>query len=270
MNARPLAFAPILALASLAAACGGSAPPAVLSVPTPTPVAGSTAAAPSAPEAGGVTPSGAAVNAPAAVAPPAPAALFESMRGDLTRCYANGKRGTPTMTDGRITLEFTVDDDGKTTCVVPSDDRGLTQEVEDCMSARVAKETYPTRTSWSSEIPVVVHDGAVALGESSAAPTLETVESHGIDGAGSGVQAVMPELRKCTQELPPHGTLRVVHVGARIARDGKPQCAVASSDTPVPASVRKCVADAMMGARFSPTKAASAFVSVPLKVMGGR
>lgn len=212
------------------------------------------------------------VAAPAVVAAPpepqTPETVFARVRADFASCYAEGKKHAPLMNDGRITFQVAADPAGKTTCVIPFEDTGLTKEVEDCMSARLAKEPYGG--GGSVEIPVAVKAGALALGAAPKGPTLDTIEQHGLSDAASVVNGLLPGLRRCLQQLDPHSGLRVVHVGARVGKEGRPECALASSTAPLPAAVRDCAAGVVMGAAFKPPSGPNASVSIPLKVLAAR
>lgn len=195
--------------------------------------------------------------------------IFARVQADIVACYEQGKKTAPKMTSGRATLDVNIDASGKATCVVVSDDSGLTQEVEDCMSARMSREPYKSNgATWSTEIPVVVKDGKVSLGPpATAAPALETVETHGMpDSAHEVVEALLPKLHQCTVDTEGKSTLRVIHVGARVGKDGRVQCALASSAAPMPSKMRECAASVLAGATFPPPRSAVGLVSVPVKV----
>lgn len=185
-------------------------------------------------------------------------------------CYEQGKKSTPKMLSGRATLDVSIDSAGKPACVVVGDDTGLTQEVEDCMAARMSRETFKSNgATWATEIPILVKDGKVSLGPPATnAPALETVETHGLpDSAHDVVEALLPQLHECTKGGDGKSALRVIHVGARVGKDGRVQCALASSAAPVPSKVRTCAAGVLAGAKFPPPKGAVGLVSVPVKVL---
>lgn len=85
---------------------------------------------------------------PAAVQPDA-AAVYARIEPDLRLCYDVGHRTTPEMLDGRVTLVAAIEVSGAMGCVIPSDSTGLTQDVEDCMAARLATERFEPGPAWS-------------------------------------------------------------------------------------------------------------------------
>src|SRR5688500_3091988 len=122
--------------------------------------------------------------------------IYGRVQTDLVACYEQGKKSTPKMLSGRATLDVSIDSTGKPACVVVGDDTGLTQEVEDCMSARMSRETFKSNgATWATEIPILVKDGKVSLGPPATnAPALETVETHGLpDSAHEVVEALLPQ-----------------------------------------------------------------------------
>lgn len=199
-----------------------------------------------------------------------PEQIYARVQSDLVGCYEQGKKSTPKMLSGRATLDVSIDSTGKAACVVISDDKGLTQEVEDCMTARMSRETFKSNgTTWATEIPVLVKDGKVSLGPpATGAPALETVETHGLpDSAHDVVVALLPQLHDCTKGGDAKSNLRVIHVGARVGKDGRVQCALASAAAPMPSKVRTCAAGVLAGAKFPAPKGAVGLVSVPVKVL---
>lgn len=210
--------------------------------------------------------------APAPVAADTPANIYQRVYPDLVGCYEQGRRATPTMTSGRATLGVSVDPTGKPACVVVSDDTGLTQEVEDCMAARMARETYAkTGTAWSTEIPVVVKSARITLGPPpTAAPALDMVETQGLpESAFDVVEKLLPALKQCVNAgTDAKSGLHVMHVGARVAKDGRVECALASSHEPLPPKLRDCSAAVLANAKFPPPRAKSGVgqVSVPLQI----
>lgn len=210
-----------------------------------------------------------------AAAPPAPAAIgapeiFARAKNDLAACYEQGRTAVPTMTSGRVTFHAAIDAAGRTTCVVPSDDLGLTQDVEACMRERLDRETYPASgASWSTPIPIAVKDGALALGETRTTPSaIETIESHGLsEEVYDVVEKLLPDLYGCIQGLDKSSGLRVVYVGGRVGKGGQVECALASSASAVPADKRECLAGVLSRARFKPPKKGTGLLSVPLNVL---
>jgi hypothetical protein len=194
---------------------------------------------------------------------------FTKMRGDFTACYEDGKKSVPTMTSGKITFHAAVDASGKTTCVVPSDDTGLTQEVENCMRVRLDKESYAKRDApWSFALPLVVKDGKLGPGDvRSTPPTIETIESHGLaEDVYDVIDALLPQLYECTRGIPRSGDLRVVYVGGRVGSAGNVECALASSPSNIPVDARACVAKVFGRAKFRAPKKGYGLVSVPLNL----
>ena len=155
---------------------------------------------------------------------------------------------------------------GRTTCVIPSDDRGLTHEVEECMSERIARELQPADADY--ELPVRITDGKVELAETKAAPVLASVETHGLSGASTVVQGLMPELRACIQKGAGASTgLRVLYVGARVGRDGHVACSATTAAESVPPAVRDCTSAVLAKATFAPPTEKVGLVSIPLKLL---
>ncbi len=248
-------------------ACGGtSAPPrteplveAGTSPPLVSPRAGASAGA-----------DAAAPTAPATTSAPE---IFARVRGDLASCYDEGRKAVPTMTSGRVTFHAAVDAAGKTTCVVPSDDTGLTQDVETCMRERLERETYTSSAAhWSAAIPIAVRDGRLELGEVRATPpAIETIESQGLsEDVYDVVESLLPELYACMQGLEKSSALRVVYVGGRVEKSGHVACALASSASALPLERRECLARVLTRARFRPPKKGWGLVSVPLNVWSRR
>jgi hypothetical protein len=209
--------------------------------------------------------------APPAAAPPArDDDLFARVGGPLSACYQEGKKAVPTMTSGKITFHLAVDASGKTACVVPSDDTGLTQDVENCMRTQLEKETFAKRDApWSLALPLVVKDGKLGRGEArSNPPAIETIESHGLaEDVYDVVEALLPDLYGCMPGIAKSTEMRVVYVGARVGRGGAVECALASAPTSIPTEVRTCAATVFGRAKFRAPKKGYGLVSVPLKVM---
>jgi len=200
-----------------------------------------------------------------------PDQIYARVRSDLVACYEQGRKALPNMTSGRITLNVSIDGAGKPTCIVASDDTGLSQSVEDCMSARMGRESFKSNgATWATELPLLVKDGKVSLGPPATnAPALETIETHGLpDSAENVVAALLPQLHKCTEVADAKTSLRVMHVGARVAKDGRVECAIASSPSPLPTKMRDCAAGTLVGTKFPPPKSDFGLVSVPVKILG--
>src|SRR5689334_16728209 len=120
-------------VASLLVACGE---------PASAPVTSPAAHAPAPPPASSAAPAVSATPVATAVAPDTAQDVYQRVYPDLVGCYEQGRKTTPTMLSGRATFGVSVDATGKPSCVVVSEDTGLTQEVEDCMAARMTRETY--------------------------------------------------------------------------------------------------------------------------------
>ncbi len=184
-------------------------------------------------------------------------------------CYELGKQATPEMTDGKLTLNASIDASGKPLCVIPSDHTGLTQEVEDCMSARFAAQRLPGGVPWSASVPVLVRGGAVQPGErASDVATLESVETFRMPDAFDTLESLEPALQACTRSLGPGSGVKGLLVGARVGADGRPQCALATSRGALPASVADCAAGVLRGAKFPPPKRGAGLLLVPIAFAG--
>lgn len=195
--------------------------------------------------------------------------LFAKVRPDLLACYDEGKKAVPTMTSGKITFHAAIEASGKTACVVPSDDTGLTQDVENCMRTRLDKEAFPkSDAAWSLALPLVVKDSKLALGETrDAPPAIETIESHGLaEDVYDVVEGLLPDLYGCMASVRSSASLRVVYVGARVGSGGQVECAVASGPAAIPAEARACTAKVFSKARFRAPKKGYGLLSVPLNV----
>jgi hypothetical protein len=253
-------------LAVLLVACGAGAKPAA-------PPEGPTVGGPEGTDATAAQAKAAPEEAAAATAPtehPSPAEIFARIKDDLTACYEQGKKAAPKMAGGRVTLHNAVDERGVTTCVIPSDDTGLTQEVEDCMSERLAKERYAAGGAWTTEMPVVVKGGAVTLGDPKAndGASFSSVETHGIPDAVPVIKALMPELDACVSQMGESSGLRLVYVGGRIGAHGEVQCALATAADDVPEPVRNCAAGVISKAKFGTPRSGAGLVSIPVKILG--
>ncbi len=204
-------------------------------------------------------------------APPEAAQIFDRIRADLSACYERGRAAAPAMSDGTLTLHIAVDSTGRTACVVPSHDTGLTQEVEDCMRKRVERERYESAPSFTEEIPIAVRKGTVKLGESTEDEVaIDNVETHGIPNALPVIEGLLPALDGCLDALDVSSRLRVVHVGGRVGKDGRVECALATGVSSMSLAVTECVEGVLERARFSPPKSGSGLVSIPIKVLSRR
>lgn len=230
--------------------------------------AGSGTGATGAPTSTPVTPTPSATTAP--VATFGIGDLFAKVKGDLTACYEEGRKAIPTMTSAKLTFHVSIDASGKTACVVPSDDTGLTQEVESCMRMRLEKETYAKRDApWSLALPIVVKDAKLSLGEMRDTPSaIETIESHGLaEDVYDVVDGLLPDLYGCVQGIPKSSEMRVVYVGAKVGGSGQVECALASASSSIPVETRTCTAKVLGRAKFRAPKKGFGLVSVPLNVM---
>jgi hypothetical protein len=195
------------------------------------------------------------------------AEILERVKSDFDECYARGKKKTPEMTSGKVTWLASVDVSGRTTCVVPLDDTGLTQDVEDCMSARLERERFTPGAPWSFELPIVASDGGVRLGRETTGPVLEDLSVHGLSDASEVVTSLLPKLTECVQPLDKSQTLRVIHVGARVGSDGSVACALTTATSVVPDEVRACTSAVLERARFKAPRSGMGLVSIPIKVL---
>jgi hypothetical protein len=174
------------------------------------------------------------------------------------------------MTDGKLTLNASIDASGKATCVIPSDHTGLTQDVEDCMSARFTAEKFDPGAAWSAAVPIVLRGGVLARGESAPdTAVIDSVETIRMPDAFEAVEALEPALQACIRGGNGSGSVRSLLVGARVGADGRAQCALVSKGgAPLPASVADCASGVLRAAKFPPPKRGSGIVLVPINVVG--
>ncbi len=253
----------VLCTAFSASACAASGGPETGAVVAPM----------KAPPAGASTPATAHAtpSSTARSGPPDTAALFRLLQADLVTCYELGKQATPEMTDGKLTLNATIDATGKPLCVIPSDHIGLTQEVEDCMSARFAAQKLPAGPPWSTSVPVLIRGGAVQPGErASDAASLDSVETFRMPDAFETLEALEPALHACLRDLAPASGVKGVLVGARVGADGRPQCALATSRGALPVNIAECAAGVLRGTKFPPPKRGAGLVLVPISLAGSK
>jgi hypothetical protein len=202
--------------------------------------------------------------------PPDAAAIFARLKPGLVACYEQGKKATPTMLDGKLRLNASIDAAGKTTCVIPSHDTGLTHEVEDCMSARFAAETFDGGAPWSTSVPVVLRAGALSLDtRAPEAAGIESLETYRMPDAFEVLESLVPELEGCIRGVDRSSGLRSVLVGARVGADGRTQCALASTSGTLPPEVGDCSAGVLRAAKFPAPKGGSGLVLVPITLVGG-
>jgi hypothetical protein len=202
--------------------------------------------------------------APPKAPPPDAAGLFARIRAGLARCYDEGKKAAPAMADGKLTLNASIDDHGVPGCVIPSDDTGLTQEVEDCMSARLAAERFEPGAPFATAVPVAVRSGSVELGaRTSVTVGIESVETHRMPDAFDVLESLVPELQACVRAAssPERAGPSSILVGARVKTDGRTECALA---TPAIPDVSACTTRVFLGAKFPPPKGGPGLVLVPI------
>ncbi|MEA2751625.1 MAG: hypothetical protein QOI41_5768 [Myxococcales bacterium] len=252
------------ALVALGLGCGCAQPQVA---PLPAPTARTSAAMQSA-----SPPPPASATPVARKLPPDAAAIYARVESGLVRCYETGKKATPEMMDGRLTLNASIDASGKTTCVIPSDHTGLTQDVEDCMSARFAAETFDAGSAaWSAAVPIVLRAGVLHRGDGAGnAAVIDSVETIRMPDAFDVLEALEPALQGCIRSADRSGGVHGLLVGARVGADGRPQCALASSGGPLPAGVGECASAVLRGAKFPPPKRGSGIVLVPINVVGSK
>jgi hypothetical protein len=245
------------------AACG----PEPASAPTP-PSAAATSRVPSSAPSTSEPKTPAAASAAGTRERPTEAALFDRLRQGLVACYENGRRAVPTMTDGRLTLNVSIDASGKPLCAIPTDDTGLTQEVYDCMSARLMKETFPPGEPWTASVPVVVKGGVLEQGKRAKPSELGSVETHRMDDAFDELETLTPRLSACTHGMDASAGVDALVVAARVERDGKPQCAIAAPFTgTLPRKIVDCATSTFMAAKFPPPKGGLGLILVPITLV---
>jgi hypothetical protein len=269
---RFFSFAPFAApwlIGGVLSGCGAPSSAAPVARPAPENRAASTASPPPSPP----SPPSAGKVAPAAAKPhPDDAAIFARIKPELTLCYERGRKAVPTMLDGKLTLNASIDADGKTTCVIPTEDKGLTQEVEDCMSAGFAKERFDPGAAWTASVPVAVRGGSVELGApNTASAEIDSVETHRMADAFETLEALVPELQACVRDVDRSAGLRSVTAGARVGLDGRTQCALASgSPVELPPKATQCTEGVFRQARFPAPKGGPGLILVPIRVMRGK
>jgi hypothetical protein len=170
------------------------------------------------------------------------------------------------MLDGKLTLNASVDATGKATCVIPSYHTGLTQEVEDCMSARFASEQFDEAMPWSTAVSVAVRAGAVTQGERPPDVGLDSIETFRMADAFEVLESLVPELEACMKSVGNGPGLRSVLVGARVGLDGRAECALATTSGTMPMKVGDCAAGVLRGAKYPPPKGGPGIVLVPISL----
>jgi hypothetical protein len=252
----------VVLVAMTAAACGE---PAASGAASPTSVAAPTARSriPAEPPS---TSRSTATPPPGARRPPLDTgAIYARLQPGLARCFDQGKRSTPEMSDGKLTLNAAIDAHGKATCVIPSEHTGLTQEVEDCMSAHFTTTSLDDGAPRAAMVPVVIRAGVVKLGEPpTGAAALDNVETLRMPDAFDVLESLEPELQACVRDVSKSSGVKGLLVGARVGADGRPQCALATSAVTLPAGVTDCAAGVLQRAKFPPPKRGSGIVLVPI------
>jgi hypothetical protein len=199
------------------------------------------------------------------------AAVFARLKSAFDACYQEGKKSTPTMLDGHLTLNASFDANGKTTCAIPTEASGITQAVEDCMSERLASESFGAGEPGTSVLPLVLHGGVLELADPNATKvtTLESVETRRMPDAFDVLEALVPKLEHCLHDLDRSSGIKSIVVAANIGLDGRTRCALASPNTSVlPLKVSACTVDAFGTAKFPPPKGGTGVILVPLNLTG--
>lgn len=267
MTARRIAvpFLAVVSVVACAPAAPGSSPGAPGAAMSAAPPPHSTAAPPVLAAPPAPTPSS--PTRAASVAPSAPA-IFARIRGDLADCYERGRKATPEMKDGKVTLHATMAA-GRTACVIPADDRGLTQEVEDCMGARLAREAHEPGVEGAVSLPVIVNAGAVSLGAVDATiSALDSIETTRMPDAFEAVEDLVPKFEACVARAPRSGGVAMLVAGARVAADGRVECAISMTSGGLPDAAARCARGVLEAARFPPPKRAPGLVLLPLRLSG--
>lgn len=206
---------------------------------------------------------------PPRITHPDAAGIYARMKDDFAACFAQGKKATPEMTDGKLTLHASIDASGKTTCVIPSDATGITQEVQDCMSAKLAAQSFDAGGAWSARVPVAVRASAVQLGEASVdVARIDSIETLRMPDAYEILEAMVPELAACVNDVDRIRGVHSMFVGARVGADGRPQCALASSAGSLQPEIADCAAGVLRRAKFPPPKKGSGMVLIPINLIG--
>ena len=199
---------------------------------------------------------------------PDAAAIFERLGRDFDACYQTGKKSTPTMLDGKLTLNASFDASGKATCAIPTEVNGITQEVEDCMSDRLAGASLGPGDPFTEVVPIVLRAGKLSLGSRDGAATLESVETRRMPDAFDVLEGLVPRLERCLHDLDKGSGIRSIVVAANVGSAGKTQCVLASPSSGVlPETVSICARAAFETARFPPPARGSGVILVPLNLV---
>lgn len=205
---------------------------------------------------------------PATHASPSSEDIWKRISADATACYETGHKVVPEMVDAHIAFVTSVDAAGKTGCVVPSDDSGLTADVEDCMRVRLERESYSgTGAAWSARVPIQVKGGKVSLGGPNPSTSINTIESRGLsEDVYDVVEGLLPDVKECVSGTGRGSGRRVVVVGARVAKDGAVACSVASANMPMAEESRGCLTAVFGRAKFKAPKKGTGLLSVPIEL----
>jgi hypothetical protein len=174
------------------------------------------------------------------------------------------------MLDGKLTLNASIGGAGLPTCVIPSETTGVTQDVEDCMSARLGREKFEDGAPWSASVPIAIRGGKLQLGErKSSSVTIDSVETVRMPDAFEVLESLEPGLQACVRPAKASGVKSML-VAARVGADGRVQCALASSPGVLPPDIGDCAAGVLRSATFPAPKRGSGLVLVPIILLGSR
>lgn len=241
---------------SLVVACGA---PAATTAPRPEAAAPAAGSAPS-------TPSSAAAPSEAAATHADAASAFARLRGAFAACLEEGRRTTPSMRDGRVTLHASVDASGRASCVVPSDAMGITADVQDCMAQRVGSERF-TPPGASLRVPLALRGGELALAEEKATSlALSSVETRRMPDAFDVLEELLPKMQACVEKSDPAGRPKSLLVAARVASDGRPTCALTATNETSSPALSECTTGVLRTATFPPPKGGPGLVLVPIQL----
>lgn len=207
--------------------------------------------------------------------PPRPpvdvAALFARLEPELVACFERGLVAAPKMSDGRVTVHATIGEDGAPTCVIPGDDSGLTQEVEDCMADRVGAARFGPGEEALVSLPIAVRGRRVALGSPRAEGFhFDSIATVRLPSAFELLEDLEDELEGCVSSAAPPGSSQSVVVGARVGGDGRAQCSITVGPSAIASTVRTCASGALATARFPTPKGADGLVLFPVHVRTAR
>jgi hypothetical protein len=228
---------------------------------------------------GGVAPTSASaappsVSAATTTTTPAPrpdaAAIFAQLKPAFSSCYEKERKSTPTMLDGKLTLNASFDAKGKAICAIPTEASGVTQGLEDCMSDRLEADTFGPGEPWTEVVPIAIHAGVLGLAErSSNLVALESVETRRMPDAFDLLESLVPKLQTCLHELDRSSGIRSIVVGAKVGSDGRSRCALASPSSGVlTPKVNACFIDTFAAVKFPPPKGGLGVILVPLNLVG--